>query len=502
MKVVLEVIEGIDKGEKFVIKRNESDNIIVGRSKRTHSQFQDKYSQLQITKEDLYFSRWHFLLQIRPPHCYIRDTGSTNHTYVNDFKKENWIKETLALKNGDIIKAGRTHIKVYIFPEKEKEVRYYCVSCKKELPELGKKAPEDLKQEDFLCAECRQKREKAREAAWKKKKKKILCFQCGKDVMDKANTDGCAGELMGIALYLCEDCAHSESKEDLREIGEYKILQELGQGGMGVVYKAWHKPTGRLVALKKILPEREMDKRSLKRFYREISMVQQLVHPNIIRFYNSGIYKGKPYFVCEYMPKGNVEERLLERKKHLPIKEACGIILDVLEGLSYAHKKGIVHRDIKPSNMLFTNDNKVKLADMGIAKSYETAGQSTITKKGEAGGTLIYMAPEQILNYRFVKPPADVYSVGVSLYYMLTGKFPYEFPTTLDRLLGLFGHKKVKDPILIILEDRPIPIRKRNSRIPKSLAQVVDKAINKDEGSRYPSAKEMREAIRSVVKEV
>ena len=173
--------------------------------------------------------------------------------------------------------------------------------------------------------------------------------------------------------------------------------------------------------------------------------------------------------------------------------------MDVLEGLSHIHGKGYVHRDISPSNMLISAGDEIKLSDMGLSKSYELAGQSNITITGETAGKILYMAPEQITNYRFVKPLADIYSAGIVFYYLLTGKFPYDFPTPLDMLLDIIGKNKKKEPIVIILEDNPIPIRDRNNCIERAIARIVDKAINKAPGNRYHSAKEMKQAISNAV---
>jgi serine/threonine-protein kinase len=133
---------------------------------------------------------------------------------------------------------------------------------------------------------------------------------------------------------------------------------------------------------------------------------------------------------------------------------------------------------------------EAKLSDFGLAKSYTNAGQSGITRVGESSGTIFFMAPEQITNYRFVKPPADLYSLGVSLYYLLTGRYQFDFPSPMEQVRGLLKGKPQKDPLLIVLEDRPIPIRERLPELPRSLAEVVDKAVRKAEGKRYQRAGE------------
>ena len=546
MEIIFEAKKGqrVDIGESFKIVRVESDNITIGRSPRKSDKSGDEYPHMQISSDDIRLSRWHFMVQVRPPNCFIYDTGSSNHTYVNDFKKGQHIKGTVELKDGDIIKAGRTYLKVRIMAEEPKEApRCHCTRCGKELKDLEGKHAEDIGAEDFICEECRKRKPREhREHRWvrdlKKRKRwplfgwlrkerlkredeeeatvveegeapeeaalfekaqalEITCFKCGQDITERADKDGRADELSDVALYLCEDCAPGE-REKKEKIGDYLLLKEIGVGGMGVVYEAWHKRTGRVVGLKELLPDKLMDEKNLKVFHREISISRDLIHPNIVRFYDSFSRKRKPYLVTEYLPGGNAEDRLLKQKGPFPIDKACRIILEVLEGLSYANERGIVHRDVKPQNILFDGNGKAKLSDMGLAKSFELAGQSGITAPGEIGGTILYMAPEQILDFRFVKPPADVYSIGVCLYYFLTGKFPYEFPSSLDALLGMVGIKKVKHPFTIVLEDEPIPILERKPDIPKPLASIIDRCLRKRQEERFRDGGELKGAISGV----
>jgi serine/threonine-protein kinase len=269
---------------------------------------------------------------------------------------------------------------------------------------------------------------------------------------------------------------------------------------MGVVYKAWHGPTGRLVALKMILPEAAMADKANRLFQREISVMRRLRHPAIVRLIDHGMFEGEHFLVCEYVPDGSAETLLKEGLKGpLPVPMACGIICQVLEGIGYAHDRGYIHRDIKPKNILLKHTGnasfEAKLSDFGLAKSYTNAGQSGITRVGESSGTIFFMAPEQITDYRFVKPPADLYSIGVGLYYLLTGRYQFDFPSPMEQVRGLLRGKQQKDPLLMVLEDKPIPIRDRLPGLPKHLANVVDKAIRKTEGKRFQSAQEFLEEI-------
>ncbi len=495
MKVTLEVIEGPYKGTVFTFTK--PDCFLIGRDApecKAHFRLE--------RGKDMYVSRNHLLIEIRPPRCFIRDNNSTNGTYLKkvterEFKRINEAE----VHDGDLIKIGKTVFQVGISVEEKRE-RFFCIRCGADITDLIEaKDLEAIDAESYLCGACKAKISKPEVSV----KERFYCLSCRADVTDIANSDKRAGELKDIVHYLCRKCADKEKGPvDIKEIKDYVLLKKLGEGGMGVVYKAWHKPTGRLVALKKILPNAAMNEKSLKLFQREISVHKELVHKNIIYLIDHGTVKNEPFFVCEYATDGNVWDLLVETyKRPLPIELACDIICQILDGFEYAHGKGYIHRDVKPQNMLLVrkgNQYVAKISDFGLAKSYETAGLSGITKQGEVAGTLLFMAPEQIINYKYVKPPADLYSVGVSLYFLLTGRFPYYFPSPLDQLVMALKGEKPKDPVLIILEDAPIPIRERNPEIPGRLADVVDKSIRKDPDKRYQTAREFKEEILKALK--
>ena len=261
---------------------------------------------------------------------------------------------------------------------------------------------------------------------------------------------------------------------------------------MGIAYKAWHKSTGRLVALKTMLPEHQETEKYVKYFEREMTLSSNFIHDNLIRVMDldpGDIQINKPpYYVSEYASGGDLLNLLLNKYQGIiPIREACSIIIQILRGLELLHNgnnrvKGIVHRDIKPQNILLTFDSNknmvAKLADMGLAKCWEDAGLSRLTQTGEHFGSPIYMSQQQILNYKFVKPLSDVYAVGITLYLLLSGQYPFDYPSPMelmqlkkssgDRELMWYLKKRYPKPeILMTIEDNRIPIRKRNPRIPK-----------------------------------
>jgi serine/threonine-protein kinase len=270
---------------------------------------------------------------------------------------------------------------------------------------------------------------------------------------------------------------------------------------MGIVYKVWHIPTGRVAALKQMRPISNADPTLVRRFYREVLINEQLIHPGLVRLFEAGLEGEHPYFVSEFVPDGNLNQFLSADDRPLlqPVDSAW-LIAAALEGLEHVHQKGIVHRDIKPENILLrargngaagaksVRNLQPKLADFGLARSYERHG-GTITRKDEYAGTIFYMPAEQIIAFKQCKPPVDVYAMGVTLYYLLTGRFPLGFPppSQLKR-----GARLAKDPIRMILEDQPQPVRRRRPDLPAALCAVVDRAVARDAGQRYQTAREFR----------
>jgi serine/threonine-protein kinase len=238
-------------------------------------------------------------------------------------------------------------------------------------------------------------------------------------------------------------------------------------------------------------------------------VISRLIHPNIVRLYDQGHTGKDHYFAIEFLGDGDASDLIIKKYTGpVPYLEACDIICQSLEGLQFAHSRNYIHRDIKPQNILLHRDSKgikAKLSDFGLAKNFEEAGGSMMTKDGEVAGTVIFMAPEQLLNYKYVKPPADVYSMGVSLYYLLTGKYPFDYPSPLDCMMAVkngmrIDLRKYADPLLLVLSENPIPITQRAGYIPAELARVVDKSVRKREDERYASAREFREDILKAVK--
>ena len=213
------------------------------------------------------------------------------------------------------------------------------------------------------------------------------------------------------------------------QLGNYDIVSKIADGGMGTVYKAKHRNSGQIVAVKVIAPTTAKNPTLLKRFKQEFKAAEQLNHPNVVRAIEFCEMGPNPFLVMEYVDGESLGQRI-EREGAYPEAEAVRIIALVCEGLQRAHKQGLVHRDVKPENILLTRDGVAKLTDLGLVKDVE--GDLNLTKTGRGLGTPHYMAPEQFRNAKTVDVRGDIYSLGATLYAMVTGLVPFENAAPLD----------------------------------------------------------------------
>jgi formylglycine-generating enzyme required for sulfatase activity len=263
-------------------------------------------------------------------------------------------------------------------------------------------------------------------------------------------------------------------------LGNYVVLEKLGQGGMGQVLKAQHLKMKRLVAVKTIAPAAMKSPAAVKRFYREMETAARLSHPNIVQAHDADEHEGVHYLVMEYVD-GKDLAAIINQNGPLSVPEAVECIVQAGRGLQYAHDQGVVHRDIKPANLLLDKKGVVKILDMGLARIGEPLGDGDgerLTESGQILGTLDYMAPEQALDIRRVGPRADIYSLGCTLYWLLTGQTPYQGETSLQ--------------ILLAHRESPIPsLRRARPGIPACLDAVFRKMVAKRPEGRYSSIAEV-----------
>ena len=215
----------------------------------------------------------------------------------------------------------------------------------------------------------------------------------------------------------------AESEFEHVMIRDYRVLELIGEGGMGSVYRAIHLKMNRPVAIKVLKCDRANASEAIARFTREMHLIAQLDHPNIVKALDAGEQEGLHYLVMEYIAGLNVNQ-LYRRLGPLPIPEACQIIQLATAGLRYAHERKIIHRDIKPSNFMVGSDGICKLLDLGLAQCFDLSNPNSVSRANQAVGTLAYMAPEQLSGVRQITAQCDVFSLGVSLHEILTGQRP------------------------------------------------------------------------------
>ncbi|HEX8895054.1 MAG TPA: serine/threonine-protein kinase, partial [Terriglobales bacterium] len=265
-------------------------------------------------------------------------------------------------------------------------------------------------------------------------------------------------------------------------ISHYRVLEKLGAGGMGVVYKAQDTRLGRFVALK-FLPDDFADNlQTRERFQREARAASALNHPNISTIYDIGEFDGRAFIAMEFLDGMTLKDLVLSAP--LELDRLVDIAVQVLDGLEAAHAESVIHRDIKPANIFVTTTGRVKILDFGLAKinvSSRTkvgAGGEYMTTGGGALGTMRYMSPEQALG-RPMDARSDLFSFGITLYEMATGKMPFQGDTT-----GVL--------FLSIVQDAPMPPIQLNPDVPDELERIIEKCLEKDRDLRYQHASDIR----------
>jgi serine/threonine-protein kinase len=271
---------------------------------------------------------------------------------------------------------------------------------------------------------------------------------------------------------------------DIKEFGRYKVLEPIGRGAMGTVYKGLDPAIDRLVALKTIRldfaasPEEVQEMKT--RLLREARAAGKLSHPNIVTIYDAGQEEGYQYVAMEFL-EGTTLEKYIRKKNETNFKIIAQILIQVCDALDYAHSHGIVHRDIKPANIMVLDNFQVKVMDFGIARF----GQANITQSGIAMGTPNYMPPE-VLKGRSADKRSDIFSLGIMTYELLTGRRPFRGPT-------------ISALIYSILNDNPAPPSQVNNRAPAIFDRICDKCLRKDPDQRYQSTVEISTELKQFV---
>ena len=278
------------------------------------------------------------------------------------------------------------------------------------------------------------------------------------------------------------------------KLGNYRILEKIGAGGQGTVYRATDSKLGRTVVIKVLPPELTLKEANLKRFEREARLASALDHPNICTIFDLGDAGNVHYIAMQYIDGKNVRE--LVDGRPLELTSAISITIQVADALAAAHARGIIHRDIKAGNIMVTKSGQAKILDFGLAKlldpteaAIEGIHHTELTEVGIPYGTATYAAPEQARGDR-VDHRADIFSTGVLLYEMLTGIWPFQGKSSVD-----VRHA--------VIHNQPIPIAQaRPGNTPPRLQQILDRAMAKEPRERYQKVVELRDDLRQVLREV
>ncbi|MDB4884188.1 MAG: protein kinase, partial [Gemmatimonadetes bacterium] len=263
------------------------------------------------------------------------------------------------------------------------------------------------------------------------------------------------------------------------DIGKYHIIELVGEGAMGVVYRAVDSVLNRTVAIKVMNESIARHEELRKRFLHEAQAAASLQHPNVVCIYDLGEVDGHLFIAMEFVPGVNLE-RLMELGEPLSLQAKLDIAIDILTGLTFAHKRGIVHRDIKPANIQVAEDGRAKIMDFGVAH----LASSNLTSTGASLGTPGYMAPEQIIEGK-TTPATDIFAVGVVLYELLTRVNPFEGST----LQNLFYK---------IISEKPRPVSEIVPGLPPALDRIVAKALAKEPSDRYSNALDMANELTGI----
>jgi serine/threonine-protein kinase len=545
-KVLLTIQKGGAAGQTFTFEGKE--NLIIGRKEDS-----------SIVLPEFTVSRYHCLIDIVPPSVMVRDFGSLNGTYLNgkkigQRKKDDEVEEArknrgqeFAMKSGDRLGLGKDcELKVeVILPQ-------YCSKCLNEMDDSEHVNDEGLP----ICHKCHKKfleeqkekeDEKERILAQKKAEELAAIEKAAVDAKAKEEAkkallkaEAKAAELMRLAeeakkkrverkckfcrkpvdpsepLDICEDCQNDPEKvlqivlaelfktrdkaPDAGKVVGYRQIKKLGEGGMGEVWQVEEEETGQQMAMKLMLSQVANSEASRDIFLREANIAGQLEHENIVRQFKCGNYRGTYFILMELCDGGSVDALMKKKNGPLSVDMASNIILQVLDGLIYAHQKlvivrqkngtlkdghGVVHRDLKPGNIFLKESGRnmvAKVADFGLAKAFETAGLSGHTRTGQVAGSPGFMARQQIINYKYSKPEIDVWAAAASFYFMLTATIPKNI-----------GHGE--DAFHAGLTNDAVPIRERNSNIPAKLAKVIDQALIEKPKIGIQSAKEFKQLL-------
>jgi len=310
------------------------------------------------------------------------------------------------------------------------------------------------------------------------------CPRCGAMVPSDVLAGHCPACLLTSTL-AGDDSAPEALLARLRRLGDYELLEEIGRGGMGVVYRARQLSLNRIVAVKMILAGDFASPESVRRFRNEAEAAAHLRHPNIVAIHEVGEQDGQHYFAMELVEGPSLGE--LVREQPLPARRAATYLKAVAEAVAHAHAQRVLHRDLKPSNILLDPFDQPRVTDFGLARQLDRGAELTLS--GQAVGSPGYMSPEQVVGHHGqIGPASDIYALGAVLYHLLTGRPPFHGDT-------------VHAVLLQVQAAEPVSLRRLNPSVSRDLETVCMKCLEKDPGKRYPEARELADELDRVLRD-
>ena len=285
------------------------------------------------------------------------------------------------------------------------------------------------------------------------------------------------------------DASPAVVHESSERFGDFLLLDELGRGGMGVVYRAREPGRDRIVALKRLPRGPDASAREVDRFRAEATAATHLAHPHVVPVFRVGDHAGQPYFTMQYVEGTTLARRLAEGPVHE--SEAARLLIPICRAIHYAHEQGVLHRDLKPSNILLDRDGHPYVSDFGLAKRLDLDGDHSLTPTGAILGTPGYMPPEQARDSRRrtpLGPSCDVYSLGAILYQMLTGRPPFQAASPVETMM-------------LVLEHDPVPPRVLNPGVSPDLEMIALRCLQKQPELRYPTASALADDLEAFLRD-